>query len=464
VGERGGLSRREFLVGATSAAASLALSGCGGASPSSSAPTISPRRRYGGSRLAGQRPDLSRPPGTDLIPQIEHIIVVMQENHSYDSYFGMLGRGDGFTLDEHGKPTATNPDGHGHAIRAYRMANTCQSRSPSQNWNAMHLQWNNGAMDGFVRSPSGAAAMGYWDGADLPFYYGLASTFPVCDRWFASSFGQTYPNRRFLLCGSALGSISTISQSDLPQPRNGTIVEALNRHDISWRDYYTTLPSLGLFLPVLGANLDKVQKIDRFFADAAAGQLPSFCLVESDTTTQTEEDPQDISLGEAFVARVINTVMRGPNWATTVLVLCYDEHGGYYDHVPPPPAVPPDDIAPILQAHPGEHLDGLPENVPGDYARYGFRVPAVIVSPYARKNYVSHVVHDHTSILSLIEHKWNLPALTNRDGDADNLLDSLTLSGSPPYRTPPPLPAPRNTTASRLCRPGQPGPIPNPQG
>jgi phospholipase C len=379
----------------------------------------------------------------------------MQENHSYDSYFGMLSQGDGFSLDQHGKPTATNQDPRGNPVRAFHMANTCQSRSPGQNWNAMHLQWNNGAMDGFVRSPSGAAAMGYWDGGDLPFYYGLASTFPLCDRWFASTFGQTYPNRRFLLCGSALGSISTISQTDLPQPKNGTIVEALNRHDISWRDYYTSLPSLGLFLPVLGANLDKVMKIDKFFVDAAAGLLPSFCLVESATTTQTE----------AFVARVINDVMHSPNWPTTVLVLCYDEHGGYYDHVPPPKAVPPDNIAPILRAHPGEHLDGLPANVPGDYARYGFRVPAVIVSPYARKNYVSHLVHDHTSILSLIEHKWNLPALTDRDGAADNLLDSLDLSGSPPaYRNPPLLPAPKNTTASPLCRPGQPGPIPNPQG
>jgi phospholipase C len=156
--------------------------------------------------------------------------------------------------------------------------------------------------------------------------------------------------------------------------------------------------------------------------------------------------------------------MQSPIWATTVVVLCYDEHGGYYDHVPPPPAVPPDDIAPILRPHSGEHLDGLPVNVPGDYARYGFRVPAVVVSPYARKDYVSHVVHDHTSILSLIEHKWNLPALSNRDGAADSLLDTLDLSGSPPYRNPPPLPAPKNSSGVPICQPGHPGPVPNPRG
>ena len=132
--------------------------------------------------------------------------------------------------------------------------------------------------------------------------------------------------------------------------------------------------------------------------------------------------------------------------------------------MPPPPAVPPDDIAPILTVHPDDHLDGLPAQLPGDYARYGFRVPAVIVSPFARKDYVSHVVRDHTSILSLIEHKFNLPALTNRDGAADNLLDTLDLSGTPPFVTPPSLPAPRNPTEAQVCTPGEPGPIPNPAG
>ena len=169
-------------------------------------------------------------------------------------------------------------------------------------------------------------------------------------------------------------------------------------------------------------------------------------------------------MGEAFVARVVNAVMHSPTWSKTVLVFCYDEHGGYYDHVPPPRAVPPDQIAPILRPHPGEHLEGLPANVPGDYARYGFRVPAVVVSPYAKKDYVSHVVHDHTSILSLVEHKWNLPALSNRDGAADNLLDTLDLTGSPRYGIPPRLPAPKNPAGVALCQPGQPGPIPNPEG
>jgi phospholipase C len=461
-----GMSRRQFLAAVGSVAALAALDGCSGSTsrrlvrrvPGPTTTTTVPR-------LAGERPDLTRAAGTDLIPQIEHIVVVMQENHSYDSYFGMLDRGDGFRLDRRGRPLASNPDAHGRPVRAFHMANTCQSHAVSQNWNSSHIQWDNGKLDGFVRSPSGAAAMGCWDRTDLPFYYGLADTFPLCDRWFASVLGQTYPNRRFLLCGSALGSINTnITEDDVPTPKNGTIVETLNRHGISWRDYNTTLPSLFLFPSAFEKNQDKCPKIDEFFADAAAGTLPSFCLVESNGETQSEEDPQDISLGEAFTAKVINATMRSPNWPKTVLVFCFDEHGGYYDHVPPPVAVAPDDIAPILKVHPGDHLDGLHGELPGSYARYGFRVPAVIVSPFAKREYVSHVVHDHTSILSLVEHKWNLPALTNRDGAADNLLDSLDLDGPAAFLTPPKLAAPKNMTGAPLCIPGRPGPIPNPTG
>src|SRR6478609_164523 len=192
MGGSSGMSRRGFIIAAGSAAAMVAVDGCSGGrsargvnrsdAASGSVPTtttIPPRQ-------AGQRPDLTKAEGTDLLPQIEHIVVVMQENHSYDSYFGMLGRGDGFTLDSSGKPTASNADAQGSEVRAFHAASTCQAEGLSQNWNSSHIQWNNGAMDGFVRSPSGAAAMAYWDGRDIPFYYSLAKTFPLCDRWFAS--------------------------------------------------------------------------------------------------------------------------------------------------------------------------------------------------------------------------------------------------------------------------------------
>jgi phospholipase C len=296
--------------------------------------------------------------------------------------------------------------------------------------------------------------MGYWTKDDLPFYHGLASTFPLCDRWFGSCMAQTFPNRRFLLAATAQGNISTdISTIQEFQPPNGTIMELLNKHSIPWRDYYTDLPTVGLFLPVLDKNGDKISPVTQFFTDAAAGTLPAFCLMEPNYDHASEENSDDISIGESFTAKVIDAAMKGPAWAKTLVVWTYDEHGGYYDHVPPPPAVLPDAVPPRLG----------PGDTPGAYDIYGFRVPAVVVSPYARKDYVSHVVHDHTSILKLLETKFNLPALTDRDGAADNLLDCLDLASAPAFLTPPSLPAPLNPSIDAvLCT--APGPVPNPDG
>jgi phospholipase C len=309
-------------------------------------------------------------------------------------------------------------------------------------------------MTGFVQSDSGPVAMGYWTGDDIPFYYALANTFPVCDRWFGSCLAQTFPNRRFLLAGTAFGTINNNLDFVLhgPQPAGGTIMEQLNKHSISWRDYYTNLPSVGLFFPFLNANMDKIAKVEQYFADAAAGTLPGFCLVEPDYERTSEENSEDITLGEAFTSKVVHAAMQGPGWSKTMLIWCYDEHGGYYDHVAPPPAIAPDAIAPMIG----------PNDPPGDYSRYGFRVPAAIVSPWAKRDYVSHVVHDHTSILKLVERKFNLPALTDRDANADDLLDSLDFDQAPAFLTPPSLPAAHNNGIDSLCASA--GPVPNPQG
>jgi phospholipase C len=180
-----------------------------------------------------------------------------------------------------------------------------------------------------------------------------------------------------------------------------------------------------------------IKPIDRFFRDARDGTLPAFCIVDPEFSTNSEENPQDVRVGEAFAADVIQTVMHGKGWAGTLLVWVYDEGGGYYDHVPPPPAIEPDDVRAALVLDRG----------PDTYDRLGFRVPAVVVSPYSRPGYVSHAVHDHTSILKLVETKWNLPSLTGRDLAADDLLDSLDFSRPPAFLDPPSLPEPALRTA-----------------
>ena len=192
--------------------------------------------------------------------------------------------------------------------------------------------------------------------------------------------------------------------------------------------------------------------ISEFFSDAAAGTLPSYSIVDPNFGTQSEENPQDVQFGDQFMSQVINAVMNSPQWPSTLLVWTYDEGGGYYDHVPPPRAVKPDRVA----------SDLVPGNHPGYFNRYGFRLPSGGVSPFARPGYVSSVVHDHTSILKLVETKWNLPALTFRDAAVDNLLDSVDLASPPAFLTPPTLAVAIDPSLDDGCQSTGPGTIPPP--
>jgi phospholipase C len=282
----------------------------------------------------------------------------------------------------------------------------------------------------------------------------------------------------------------------LDRPQAGTVMEMLTRHEISWVNYRPAakdqsefrryvayrrrrarhhLTSLGrplrpssdgfkrdlqftsaIYPLGLAGYMAHVRGIDQFFADADSGRLPSFSLVDPDFRTFSEENPQDIRYGESFAAQVISRVMHGPAWPDTLLVWLYDEHGGYYDHVAPPAAVPPDDVPGRSRvAHPSAlhsvlkvlfpgYVRNAQELVaaPGTYDNYGFRVPAVIVSPYARADCVLSDVFDHTSVLKLLQEKWNLPPLTRRDAAAMAPLGALDLTAPPAFLTPPELPEP----------------------
>jgi phospholipase C len=477
------------------------------------------RARLRAAAEPGPLPRPDRPAGTDLLPEIRHIVVLMMENHSYDNYLGMLpGRGDGFPLGPDGQPEVSNTGMDGEVIRAFPQPATHQRLGvPSQSWQASHLQWGQGKCDGFVTSAqtvqweardgtaaqadttaeASATAMGYWTESDLPFYYGLARTFPVADRWFSSCLGPTFPNRRFLIAGTAHGLIDDSSYNLLDYPPAGTILDMLTQHGISWANYHPVpkdqsrwkhytrhrrktitrrLRSAARKVPAvtqgvhkdiqftadvfplsIGRCMEHIRSIDQFFTGAADGTLPAFSLVDPDFDAYSEENPQDIAKGESFAAEIIKRVMHGPGWPHTLLLWVYDEHGGYYDHVPPPAAVRPDDVEGRSVIGRRTRLEGLlrpilpglvktKENLdqgPKRYDRYGFRVPAVIVSPYARPDYVCSEVLDHTSVLKLVEDKWNLPPLTARDAAARTPLDALDLTGEPAFLKPPALPEPR---------------------
>lgn len=449
-----------------------------------------------------RRPDPAMPIGSDCLPQIKHIVVLMMENHSYDNYLGMLPRRDGLPVGPDGLPSPVNLSQDGTVVPMRHFTGTRQkSGVPTQCWNACHIQWDDGTCAGFVRSVEQTAAgrdpsiaMTYWRPEDLPFYYGLARTFPLATRWFSSCLGPTFPNRRFLIAGTAHGLIDDLPFGMIDYPAAGTIFDRLSAHGITWANYHhlsaitvnwrllsharglgflRTLGGLlaGLFPQLIPAaesklratatlyplgflkSVNHLRPIGEFWSAARAGRLPAVSIVDPDFGRCSEENPQDIQAGEGFAAKVINAVMHGKGWPRTLLVWLYDEHGGYYDHVPPPAAVEPDDVPgrspmqrfPLLRllrfTSYGKRIE-LADAGPSTYDRLGFRVPAVVVSPYARPGHVTSQVYDHTSVLKLIERKWNLPPLTRRDAAAADPLEALDLQNPPSFLNPPVLPKP----------------------
>ncbi|HXD55114.1 MAG TPA: alkaline phosphatase family protein [Solirubrobacteraceae bacterium] len=418
-------------------------------------------------RVPGSLPDPSRPAGTvDEAMRFDHVVVVMMENHSFDNLLGALHRSGqpkahGLKLNGRGEARNWNPGPEG-PVSSFAFTNTAQGHGVSQSWNATHEQIDGGRMDGFVRSTGSTQPMGYWTEQQLPFAYSFARTFTLANRWFCSAPCQTYPNRRFLMAGTAYGNVSTDSQSlQDPPPPNGTIFDRLHAYGVSWRNYFTDLPQTAIIPSIVEKHPGNLATYPQFLLDCAAGTLPAVSFVDPEfgalsevgaglatvpglealgakleTAGGDEENPQDMSYGEYWAYKTVRAVLDSPAWPRTLLIYMYDEHGGYYDHVPPPAAIAPDSIPPTLG----------PGDAPGGYDLYGPRVPAVVASPYSRPNAVTNAVHDHTSVLATIEKKWNLPALTYRDANARTVEDFLDFSRpallEPPSTvTEPPVPA-----------------------
>jgi phospholipase C len=398
-------------------------------------------------------PHPDRPMGEPGIPQIETLVLLMMENHSADNILGMLPHTgsarrfdfDGLPVDRYGRPVASNPGSHG-PVRAFHAPDMCPSNGLTQNWNSSHLQYDGGRNNGFVAVAGSPTPMSYFDAADLPVTYALAQHFPISDRYFCSLLGQTLPNRRYYFSGTSSGQVNDDNSALLVSAANGTIFDRLDAAHVDWRVYYDGLPS-PFYFPNFRDNPLQVAGCvnnSQFFSDAAAGKLPPIAYVEENFNYQSEENPQNIAYGESFVRSVAEACMNSPQWEKLALVITYDEHGGYYDHVPPPPAVIPDDISPDLTL-------SAKGTFPAKFDRYGFRVPLTIVSPWGQPRYVSHRVADHTSVLAFIEHKWNLPPLTRRDAAAWALQDMFDLSQrrlAAPIKLPP---APNIAATTAKC-------------
>jgi phospholipase C len=402
--------------------------------------------------------------GGGNLQTLKHIIVMVQENRSFDNYFSQLGTyasnrlGVPYQINAGYDPNILLPlfgGGTGHLF--HQVTERTENLSPS--WDESHFdidQQANGTfkMDRFALTShsvaekfdnAGLRALGYYDQTDLPYYYELATQFAVSDSFHSSLLANTVPNRQYLFCATSQGRIFPSDAGHAPWTCP-TIFSSLQNAGVNWKYYYSS----GIFLAgfsdwsntAISSRTEPIKNLFALLASPTADQdLPQFIFIEngSDPNPPPGTQPQNfdehpennIQLGAAYVKSIIDALMASPAWHDSAFILAYDEGGGVYDHVPPYTVVPPDNIPPQLG----------PNDLPGDFTLSGVRVPLIVVSPWVKPHFVSHVNRETTSILKLIETRFGLPPLTARDAAADDMTEFFDFINAPTWLTPPPLPA-----------------------
>ncbi|HTE88182.1 MAG TPA: alkaline phosphatase family protein [Terriglobales bacterium] len=396
---------------------------------------------------------------TNGMTKLKHIIYFVQENRSFDNYFGMLGKyrvSKGLPNSIDGVPLGvTLYDTKGKPVHPFHFQTVCHENL-SPYWNESHIDWDGGKMDNYMITttsvpstidPTGTRAMGYYDQTDLPYYYELATQFATSDRFFSPVMTNTIGNRMYLFAATSFGHIFPD-----PPPQGGwpqtTIFDQMDAAGVSWRYYYQ---DNGIYLPEWSTyqrDAGKLYPISSWYTDVQnESTLPSVIFIERGGPSGLDEHPgNNIQIGAANTKKIIDGLMNSPSWASSVFILTYDEAGALYDHVLPATVVPPDNILPMLQT--GDQ--------PGTFAQDGFRLPITVISPWIRPNFVSHNWRDLTSILRLIEVRFNVSSLTARDAAADNMLEFFDFS-TPHWLTPPPLPDQPTTGACDFTKEKAPG-------
>jgi phospholipase C len=373
-------------------------------------------------------------------------------------------------------------------VASYHMITQC-TENTNPGWDQSHLDWDYNdpvgnlpaTSNGFVWSAGnyarilpqpfydsdGIRAMGYYDGGDLNYYYFMASNFATSDRWFNPEMARTAPNREYLIGATSQGDVFPIGNDykDKGLLTAMPIFQELEAANVSWKIYVNPKGSSCSgppYDPVCLLTLSYVQffkwgqtipsqypqniaPISQYLTDLQNETLPQVALIEPASDAGLDEHPSDhdavpsdIQLGANYASSLINGLMTSSSWKDSAFILTYDEFGGLYDHVSPQPTVSPDGIKP---------KDLLPGNIcwtttgpTCDFVYTGYRLPLIVVSPYTRKNYVSHTVADTTAILKLIETRFNVPALTQRDGAQMDMTEFFNFS-DPVWMTPPTPPA-----------------------
>ncbi len=369
------------------------------------------------------------------------MVFMMMENRSYDHVFGarkLQGlAGNGLLAG------MSNPDINGQPVPIYEPPLTVEqlcANDPPHSWNTSRMQWNNGANDGFLRvhqmghdnNPALLEPMQFLTRAHQPISWALADAYTTCDKWHCSVMGPTLPNRAYWHCATSIGLDNNSAVLDaffngVPVP---SIYNRLNDKGVDWAYYYGSLPVVSLlgndgpYKVDLGPNNgtghirqftkytdDLFDPNGGFFKDAAAGTLPPVVYIDPFFFLNDDHPPAHPLRGQELIAAVYTALATSPQWKNCMLVVTYDEHGGFYDHVSP--GMVEDDT---LAVHGVEGFNQL-----------GFRVPAMVIGPYVKQGFVSEVAYDHTSALKHIADSFDLEPLNVRMATANNLMDCIDM-------------------------------------
>ena len=422
----GAMQRREFLQRAA-AGAGLAASFAGILSPDTILAQAAKRSR-------------AAVPEPRNLP-IDTFVVLMMENRSFDHYLGWMPNADGR------QGGLVYRDAAGNAHGTHRLTpdfQGCAHPDPDHSWEGGRQQLDGGRMDGFLRSgESDEFSIGYYAEQDLPFIPSVARSFTTFDRFFCSTLASTYPNREYMHAAQSYGMID----NTIPLASGGfpdtTIFAALAAKGISSRYFFTDIPVSALW----GApGLARSGQVQEYYERCATGTLPAVSFVDpsfagEEQGTSGDEHPHgDVRLGQAFMSDVVHAFMESPQFKRGALFIVYDEWGGFFDHVRPPRV-------------PDERSN---RDLNQDFGQMGMRIPAVAVSPYARRGYVDHNIYGFESILKMIRYRYGLAPLSVRDKYARNIVRSFDWESKPNLDLPS-LPDPA-AVASSPCGSAAPGP------
>jgi phospholipase C len=469
-------TRRAFVVGGTAAALGAAVAGRVGAGGQ-------PRITDDQARLLDKV--TASATGSASLGDVKHIVILMQENRSFDHYFGTLSGVRGFSdpnvlknsngtpvFDQYGYQPGTGVDASGY-MQPFNLLNNPPTENGedtndiAHDWVTQHDSWNSGTMDSFIKAhlsadgtTNGPVTMGYFNRSELAFYYALADAFTICDNYFCSVLGPTDPNRLMTFSasidpnGGQGGPVITTASDRVAMTGTlswKTMPEALLEAGVSWKVYNDPTGLLGLgvlsyfknYTDVLSlTGLELISKAltptypGNFESDVKSGSLPSVSWIVP-PLAECEHPAAPPEWGEYLVQQILNILVSNPDvWAQTVFIVNYDENGGFFDHVPPP-------TAPAGTA--GEYLTTLPSSAGGIAGPIGlgFRTPCLVVSPFSAGGYKYSGALDHTSTLRLIETRFGVtvPNLTAWRRSATGDFTGALALVNPPVTKVPTLPS-----------------------